>query len=59
MSPYSPSASAKISIKIIPTKILSCIELERTPESPTTPIANPAALIKTYQSNIKKEPIVF
>lgn len=41
--PYNPKASAKINIKIIPTKILSCKALQRTPASPTRPIAYPAA----------------
>jgi hypothetical protein len=42
--PYNPRASAKIKIKIIPTKIASCYALALTPASPTIPIANPAAL---------------
>ena len=33
MSPYNPRASAKISIKIIPTKILSHYALALTPAS--------------------------
>jgi len=36
-------ASAKISISIIPTKILSSLPRARTDASPTTPIAYPAA----------------
>ena len=43
ISPYNANASPKIKIKIIPTKILSCCALARTPASPTIPIANPAA----------------
>jgi hypothetical protein len=43
MSPYSPKASAKISISIIPTNILSCCPSALTPESPTIPMAIPAA----------------
>jgi len=46
MSPYNARASPKISIRIIPTKILSCWAFARTPASPTIPIANPAAWIK-------------
>jgi len=46
MSPYSPRASAKISIRIIPTNILASIAFALTPVSPTTPIANPAAYSK-------------
>ena len=41
--PYRPSASAKIKIKIIPTKILSCCAFALTPASPTIPMASPAA----------------
>ena len=43
MRPYKPRASAKIRIKIIPTNILGSIALALTPESPTIPIAKPAA----------------
>ena len=43
IKPYSASASPKIKIRIIPTKILSCCAFARTPASPTIPIANPAA----------------
>jgi hypothetical protein len=43
ISPYRASASPKIKIRIIPTKILSCWAFARTPASPTIPIANPAA----------------
>jgi hypothetical protein len=45
ISPYSASASPKIRIRIIPTNILSCCALARTPASPTIPIDNPAAYI--------------
>jgi len=41
--PYKPRASAKIKINIIPTNILGSIAFALTPESPTTPIASPAA----------------
>ena len=41
--PYSPIASAKMRIKIIPTKILPSIAFIRTPTSPTMPMASPAA----------------
>jgi len=41
--PYSPRASAKMRIRIIPTKICSCCALALTPASPTIPIARPAA----------------
>ena len=43
ISPYKAKASPKINIRIIPTKILSCCALARTPASPTIPIANPSA----------------
>ena len=43
ISPYNPSASANIKIRIIPTNIYGSIALDFTPASPTTPIANPAA----------------
>eukprot|EP01022_Parablepharisma_sp_SALTPOND_P033328 TRINITY_DN88494_c1_g1_i1.p1 TRINITY_DN88494_c1_g1~~TRINITY_DN88494_c1_g1_i1.p1 ORF type:complete len:1103 (+),score=74.15 TRINITY_DN88494_c1_g1_i1:637-3945(+) len=43
MRPYSPIASPKISIRIIPTKIALCLAFARTPASPATPIAYPAA----------------
>lgn len=43
ISPYNAKASAKIKIKIIPTKILSYYALALTPASPTIPIDNPAA----------------
>ena len=43
MSPYSASASPKIRIRIMPTKILSCCALALTPASPTMPMASPAA----------------
>ncbi len=43
MSPYSPRASAKIRIRIIPTNIFPSTALALTPQSPTTPIAKPAA----------------
>lgn len=43
INPYRPSTSAKIRIKIIPTKRRGCWAVPRTPASPTIPIANPAA----------------
>ena len=43
ISPYSANASPKMRIKIMPTKILSCCALARTPASPTIPMAKPAA----------------
>lgn len=43
IKPYKARAYPKIRIKIIPTKILSCWALARTPASPTIPIASPAA----------------
>lgn len=43
ISPYSPIASPKIKIKIIPTKILGSWAFALTPASPTIPIAIPAA----------------
>jgi len=44
ISPYSPRASPKIKIRIIPTKSRSSYALALTPASPTTPMANPAAM---------------
>ena len=41
--PYKPKASAKMRIRIIPTKIASCCAFALTPASPTIPIASPAA----------------
>ena len=46
IKPYSPRASAKIKIRIIPTKIASYWALALTPASPTIPIARPAAYEK-------------
>ena len=43
ISPYRPSTSAKIKIRIMPTKSRGCCAVPRTPASPTTPMANPAA----------------
>ena len=43
MSPYKPKASAKIRIRINPTKTLSYYALALTPASPTIPMAKPAA----------------
>merc|ERR1719231_1990870 len=43
MRPYNPRASAKIKIKIMPTKRRDCCAFARTPASPTIPIAKPAA----------------
>ncbi len=40
--PYSPKASAKMRIKIIPTNTASCWALALTPASPTIPMASPA-----------------
>merc|ERR1712203_277425 len=41
--PYSPSASAKMSIRIIATNTACCFPYARTLVSPTMPIAKPAA----------------
>ena len=41
--PYRPRASAKMRIKIIPTNIFGSTAFALTPESPTIPIARPAA----------------
>ncbi|KAH9419411.1 U3 snoRNP protein [Dermatophagoides pteronyssinus] len=38
-----PNTSAKIRIRIIPTKRRGCCAIPRTPASPTIPIAKPAA----------------
>lgn len=43
ISPYSPIASPKIKIRIIPTNNLGSLALHLTPMSPTIPIAYPAA----------------
>lgn len=43
ISPYNPKASANIKINIIPTNIFGSIAFALTPESPTIPIAKPAA----------------
>jgi hypothetical protein len=42
ISPYSPIASPKIKIRIIPTKIRGSRAFALTPASPTIPIARPA-----------------
>ena len=42
MRPYRPKASAKMRIRIIPTKICSYWAFALTPASPTIPIARPA-----------------
>ena len=41
--PYNPSTSAKIRIRIMPTKRRGCCAVPLTPASPTTPMAKPAA----------------
>lgn len=43
ISPYRPNTSAKMRIKIIPTKRRGCCAVPRTPASPTIPMAKPAA----------------
>jgi len=43
ISPYKPSTSAKIRIRIMPTNSRGCWAVPLTPASPTTPIAKPAA----------------
>ena len=43
IKPYRPNTSAKMRIKIIPTKRRGCWAVPLTPASPTIPIANPAA----------------
>jgi len=43
MRPYKPIASAKMRMRIIPTKIPSVCAYALTPASPATPIARPAA----------------
>merc|ERR1711990_260505 len=45
MSPYRPSASAKISTSTMLTYSFGCSADARTPESPTTPIASPADIV--------------
>ena len=51
MRPYRPRASAKIKIRIMPTKSLSCCPTARTPASPTIPMAIPAARPLILQNN--------
>lgn len=48
--PYNPIASAKIRIRIIPTKIPSVWAKALTPASPATPIARPAARAERPQA---------
>ncbi len=43
MRPYRPRASAKMRMRIMPTKSFSCCPMAFTPASPTIPIAMPAA----------------
>lgn len=43
IKPYNPRTSAKMRIRIMPTKIRASLQYARTPASPTTPIAYPAA----------------
>ena len=43
MRPYRPRTSAKIRIRIMPTKSRGCWAVPRTPASPTMPMAKPAA----------------
>ena len=43
MRPYRPRTSAKMRIRIMPTKSLGCWAVPRTPASPTMPMAYPAA----------------
>jgi hypothetical protein len=43
IKPKRPIASAKMRIRIIPTKSLGWIAFMRTPTSPTTPMAKPEA----------------
>jgi len=43
IKPYNPSTSAKIRIRIMPTKSRGCCAVPLTPASPTTPMAKPAA----------------
>ena len=49
MRPYNPIASAKIRVKIIPTKTWSVWAYALTPASPATPIANPEASAENQQ----------
>merc|ERR1712086_1189555 len=43
MRPYKPKASAKMRMRIMPTKRRGCCALALTPASPTMPMARPAA----------------
>lgn len=55
ISPNKATASAKMSIKIIPTKSLSCWALALTPASPTIPMAKPApCFIEPVDSSSKQ-----
>jgi len=49
--PYSPIHSAKMRIRIIPTKIPSVWAKALTPASPATPIASPAARAESPQQS--------
>jgi hypothetical protein len=51
IKPYKARASAKIRIKISPTKSLSYYAFPLTPTSPTIPIATPAAIQLKPQHN--------
>lgn len=49
--PYNPMHSAKMRIRIIPTKIPSVWAKALTPASPATPIARPAARAERPQQS--------
>ncbi len=58
--PNNPMTSEKINISTIPASIRGCLANERTPASPTIPMANPEAsaanpVIKPAESN--KDPL--
>jgi len=52
IKPYNPKTSAKIRIKIIPTKSLGCWAVPRTPASPTIPMANPENRLETKMGSV-------
>ena len=48
ISPYRPKTSAKIRMRIMPTKSRGCCAVPRTPASPTMPIANLSLRVRYF-----------